>query len=89
MDGWINEWINEQGNQKRNVKGTDKSVSLEDMGKRKLRSHMATREGNSHTWRVTDVHFIYSLMVSGTHVCVHQEALGPKKQGPQFLCTLL
>ena len=89
MGEWMNEWINEQVNQKRNVKGTDKSISLEDMGKRKLWSHMATREGNSYTWHVTEVHFIYSLMASGIHVCVHQEALGPKEQGPQLLCTPL
>lgn len=56
---------------------------MENMGKRKLCSHKATREGNSYTWHFVEVHFIYSLMVSGTYVCVHQEALGPKEKGPQ------
>ena len=50
---------------------------MENRGKRKLWSHKATREGNSYTWHFVEVHFIYSLMVSGAYVCVHREALGP------------
>lgn len=71
------------------LKGLIKSISLGRHGGKGSYGPTWQPEKATHTLgRVTDVHFIYSLMVSGTHVCVHQEAQGPKEQGPCTLCTL-